>query len=152
MHLMESRDDFFNVEYWNLALKRFQEIFHKLHWVCIGYLNAKKAQHLKKIRSDYQNPVNSTGTQQAYSPDKLSNKQQVLLIHKLGFLDLPLIQDLTIQNQGKLFAKLFGRNEKNTEDYIRYRNGKCDKKHSLNLPEVQKAINDLLKEVGLDNL
>jgi hypothetical protein len=151
LHLIDNRDDFFDEEYWDLVLKSYQEIFRKLHWVCIGYLNAKKINYIKTTSLQYSNKEMGSKLEQKNEPEKLSNKQQILLVHKLGILDLPTIKNLTTQNQGKLFAKLFGRNEKNTEDYIRYRNGKnVQKKFSLTLPEVQKGVADLLKELGLE--
>jgi hypothetical protein len=153
VHTVEESNDFFDDEYWNSAVNSYQQIFRKLHWVCNGYLNAKKLELVKGLKFKPQEVLNNELSHAKGDNEKLSNKQQVLLIHKLGILELPSIQNLSLQNQGKLFGRLFGKNEKNTEDYIRYRHGKnIDKKYSLNLPEVQKAVSELLKEIGHENL
>jgi hypothetical protein len=83
--------------------------------------------------------------------EKLSNRQQILLLHKLGVFDLSRIQKLTDIEKGKLFGHLLNRNEDNTENYIRYRNGKnVDKKYSLYLPRVETKVLELLKELKID--
>ena len=149
IHPLQKNSDVFEQEYWNRLFTEYQKIFRKLHWVCVGFLNAKKVAYLKEVQSNLQNKIVGSLEKR----EKLTNKQQVLILHKLGILDLPVIQSLSIQNQGKLFARLFSRNEKNTEDYIRYRRGKkVDKKFSLELPEVENAVTDLLNELGIKNV
>lgn len=51
--------------------------------------------------------------------DKLSHKQQILFLEKLGFFDLPTLKNLTTINKGKLLSYLLNRSEKNSTDYIR---------------------------------
>jgi hypothetical protein len=75
--------------------------------------------------------------------DKLTTKQQILLLHILGIFDLPHIQSLTEQKRGILFGYLLNRNEKNTEDTIRNRFAPFPEK-------IHKPVLDLLKALGID--
>lgn len=75
--------------------------------------------------------------------DKLSTKQQILLLHKLGIFDLEQIQSLTEQKRGILFGNLLNRNEKNAEDTIRNRHAQLPEK-------IQAPVLDLLKKLGLE--
>jgi hypothetical protein len=85
--------------------------------------------------------------------DKLSNKQQVLLLHKLGVFNIQAIKNLTDIQKGKLFGHLLNRNDDNTENYIRYREGiNVDRKYSLSLPKVEDKVLQLLKELGIDKV
>jgi hypothetical protein len=148
-HVFRNRDDFLTEEYWKLSLIRYQEIFRKLHWVAYGYLTAKKLSYVKSLSTQVlQEPT--LGDQ--VSARQMSHKQQILLLMKLGVFDLPIVSKLSTQNQGKLFSRLLSRNEKNTEDYIRYKNGRnVDKKFSLEGPTVQNEVISLLKELGIEN-
>ena len=150
-HLMDHADDYLDEEFWQLKLESFSKIFRKLHWVAVGYLTAQKRQYIKSI--SIVTPISAVSEEAENANGRtMSHKQQILLLQKLGVFDLPKIRELTMQNQGKLFAKLLNKNEKNTEDYIRYRNGKnTDKKYSLDGPAVQKEVNELLKDLGLEN-
>ena len=50
---------------------------------------------------------------------KSTHKQQILLLERLGFFELPTVQQLTAQNKGKLLSQLLNRSEKNSTEYIR---------------------------------
>ena len=53
-----------------------------------------------------------------------THKQQILILHYMGILDQ--LKNTTAVNKGILFSNLLNRDKKNTEDYIRYVNGKID--------------------------
>ena len=77
-------------------------------------------------------------------------KDQVLLLHLLGILDMPNIKKLTTENKGILFARLLNRHEKNVTECIR----NCDpmgNKHNEDNPYFYEnkvnTANQLLKDV-----
>jgi hypothetical protein len=85
--------------------------------------------------------------------DKLSHKAQILLLHRLGILDLPIFSSLTDIQRGKLFGHLLNRSDDNTENYIRYRNGKnIEAKYKLDNSKATKLVETLLRDCGLDKL
>lgn len=137
-------------KYWKQLQKSYGEIFHKLNWVCRGYLEAQKISYLQQVQQSLVQMADTIGIENDTASPKLTLKQQVLLAHNLGFLDSEPVKSLTLQNQGKLLARLFGKNEKNTEDLIRHRHGKnVEKKYSLLGTEVTDAVNALLSEVKI---
>jgi hypothetical protein len=159
VHVLEKNDDFFNENYWLEVQRSYQEVFRKLHWVNMGYSSAKKLHEIKK---DFPEAMELSYIPEAQRQptlvntiepnDKWTLKQQLLLMQKLGILDLPVISGLSMQNQGKLLARLLGKNEKNTEDLIRYRKGKnVDSKFKLDTLANEKQVLDLLKELGIQN-
>ena len=78
-------------------------------------------------------------------------KDQILLLHELGIFDIPAIKILTMENKGKLFARLLNRNEKNVTEYIRNCDPNANKQAEDN-PYIYEnkvaAVNQLLKDVG----
>ena len=94
--------------------------------------------------------------EQSAQPDEKSEKEtptkdQILLLHKLGILDLPAIKDLTTENKGKLFARLLNRNVKNVTECIRTCHPTGHKQAADN-PYIYEnkvnAVNQLLTDVG----
>lgn len=77
--------------------------------------------------------------------DKLTTKQQIFLLEKLGIFESPNVQSLTEQKRGVLFGHLLNRNEKNTEDTIRNRYSPLPEK-------IKTPVINLLKELGWDKI
>jgi hypothetical protein len=78
--------------------------------------------------------------------DRLSTKQQILLLQTLGIFDLPQICSLTEKKRGILFGNLLNRHEKNAEDTIRNRFD--ESQFSIS---DKKIVSELLEKVGIDN-
>ncbi|MCP1385252.1 hypothetical protein [Runella salmonicolor] len=81
------------------------------------------------------------------------HKEQIILLHKLGFLNLPIIEKLTTEQKGVLFGRLLGYSTDNTEDYIRYIDSK--KNTELNPYRAKKGnyeqnVVQFLKSLGID--
>lgn len=134
-------------DYWHRRQRNYSQIFSKLQSVCQGYLDAQKLNYLRQLQSAPL-PNNNHEEDNDTASSRLTLKQQILVIHSLGVFELGSVRDMTVQNQGKLFGRLFGRNEKNTEDIIRRREGKnVEKKYSLEGREVTSAVKDLFDEV-----
>ena len=75
--------------------------------------------------------------------EETTHKQQILILHYLGILDK---YDISTVKKGLLFSKLLNKNDKNTEDHIRYVSGKIDKneiKTRNNLEFVYKLFEEL---------
>lgn len=142
--------DLLDDEHWQKRRNNYIEIFRKLHWVCRGYFDAQK---LNYIRSNHAKllGIESISLQDNGAADqKLTLKQQILVMHRLGILDLEKIQNMTVQNQGKLFGYLFNKNEKNAEDLIRNRHGKnVEKKFSLHGSEVTEVVDKLFMDLKI---
>ena len=85
---------------------------------------------------------------------RFTHKQQILLLHKLGFFDLPAIDKLTDLKKGKLFALLLSKNIDNTENLIRYRRtqkkGEIQSSYYLYDDKNVEKVNELLKELGIE--
>jgi hypothetical protein len=144
------RTELLNEAYWKRLRDGYSETFSKLTWVCRGYLDAQKLKYVRDLQQAPTNTADNTQNDNDTNSTKLTLKQQVLLMQKLGFFELEPIKPLTMQNLGKLLGRLFGRNEKNTEDLIRNRQGKnVDKKYSLEGSEVTEAVNALLTELKI---
>lgn len=84
-------------------------------------------------------------------PKDTPTKDQILLIHLLGILDIPSIKNLTTEKKGQLFGRLLNRNEKNVTEYIR----NCDpngNKQAEDNPYTYEnkvdAATQLLKDIG----
>lgn len=88
------------------------------------------------------------------SADKLTNKQQVLLLYQLGVFNSDgFFGNLNETQKGVLFGYLLNRDEKNTEDYIRYVGGKKNQESNEIKSDINiKAVNSVLEKVGLNNL
>lgn len=86
--------------------------------------------------------------------DKLTNKQQILLLNKLGVFDLPILGNLTMENKGKLFSHIINRDEKNSLEYIRNlgrsKSQVSMEKYFVNTEVNVNRVNAILKEVGLE--
>jgi hypothetical protein len=86
--------------------------------------------------------------------DKLTHKQQVILLERLGVFQSELLNSLTIEQKGKLFSHLLNRDEKNTTEYIRNLN--MPKKsvskdvYFVKTDENIKKVSQLVKELGLE--
>lgn len=88
------------------------------------------------------------------STDKLTNKQQVLLLIQLGIHETEFFKKLSETEKGILFGHLLNRDEKNTEDNFRYVLGKRvnQETKSIYTSKNIKVVNVLLEKVGLDLL
>ena len=85
--------------------------------------------------------------------DKLTHKQQILLLKQLGVFELDFFNHLNETQKGVLFSYIVNRDEKNTEDNIRYVKGSRtseDTKKIFTKKNVD-AVNELLEKVGLKN-
>ncbi len=84
--------------------------------------------------------------------DKITNKQQILLLNYLGILENEHLQKLTTEKKGILLGYLLNRDEKNMSDYIRYFYGKPDNKFNCKTPANIEAVNKILKILGLKEI
>ena len=141
--------DYFQEDYWKRLRNYYHDVLYKLQWACHGYLAAQKLHFLRSIQHHSSvtddAPSGSSGT-----PGTLTLKQDVLLLHRIGFFELEPVKNLTTQNQGRLVGRLFGKNEKNAEDLIRNRQGKnLEKKVSLEGKEVVGIVDALFTELKM---
>ncbi len=79
--------------------------------------------------------------------ENTSHKQQILILHYLGILDQ---HNITNVKKGLLFSKLLNKNDKNTENYIRYVDGKIDEKGIKTRNNLVYVYN-LFEDLGLNN-
>jgi len=85
--------------------------------------------------------------------NKLSHKQQILVLFYLGFFDLPKIKELSNQKKAKIISAIINKDEKNTSDYIRYYNGKKTlNKFNCKTPANISVVNQILKEISLPEI
>jgi hypothetical protein len=85
--------------------------------------------------------------------DKLTHRQQILLLNSIGFFELPIFQTLTQKQKGILVSHLLNRTEKDSEDLIRYLKGRNkDKKFEVKTETNVNAIKYLLKKIGQEHL
>ncbi len=85
--------------------------------------------------------------------DKLTHKQQILLLHSIGFFDLTIISSLSNKQKGVLVSHVLNRTEKDSEDLIRYFGGKKkEKKFETKTPANIKAVKELLKQIGREDI
>src|SRR5262249_51407150 len=97
------------------------EIEEKGRLVVGGTAELRKPLHTAEVvalEADGESDTNAVGK------GEFSHKSQLLLLYKLGILDLPIFENLTDIQRGKLFVRLLNRSVPNTENYIRYRHGK----------------------------
>lgn len=136
---------------------------YELYFTHLGYVYAHYLGFLKKCLAainesgSIQQPgysiVEDDGDNVTTEKDKLTHKAQILLLHRLGILDLPVFGELTDIQKGKLFGHLLNRNDDNTENYIRYRRGKnVDTKYKLDNAKAVKSVEKLLRDCGLEKL
>ena len=85
----------------------------------------------------------------ATTKDKLSHKQQILLLKQLGFFELPIFQKLTTKQKGKLVSHLINRTEKDSLELIRGMNGKTVKPYIIKTKVNTETVNKLLSELCL---
>lgn len=83
------------------------------------------------------------------SKDKLTHKQQILLLNQLGFFELPFYNNLSTINKGKLVSNLLNRTEKDSLEIVRGLKGKPDDKYKTNTHSNKETVNKLLKDLGL---
>jgi hypothetical protein len=83
--------------------------------------------------------------------DKLTNKQQILLLHSLKFFESDFFNSLNETQKGVLVAHIINRDEKNTEDNIRYVKGSKTSETTKKIFTKSniEAVNKLLERVGL---
>ena len=74
-------------------------------------------------------------------------KQQLLLLHILGFLDISVIKDIENTKKAKLISMLLNRDDENIRKALSSLNG-----NSVRTPENIRKVNDLLKTIGLTEL
>ena len=84
--------------------------------------------------------------------DKLTHKQQILLLRAIGFFELEFFKLLNETQKGVLVSHIVNRDEKNAEDNIRYIRGKRsnDDTKKIFTKENVKVVNELLEKVGLE--
>ena len=81
--------------------------------------------------------------------DKLTHKQQILLLKTIGFFDLPIFQTLSTKNKGILVSSLLNRTEKDSKDFITYLLGKNKKERfEVRTDNNIKAVKELLIKIG----
>lgn len=81
--------------------------------------------------------------------DKLTHKQQILLLKQIGFFDLPVFNELSTVKKGKLVSHLLNRTEKVSLEIVRGLNGKPDKSYKVDTADNIKQVNNLLLELDL---
>ncbi|GEO09489.1 hypothetical protein [Segetibacter aerophilus] len=137
--------------------------------LALNHLNLLKANfwHIKQIILDevdfelelrssdvmpvekYRVAVNRREGQEKF--EKLTHKQQILLLHFLGSFELPTLASLTDIQKGYLFGRLLGLDKDNTENYIRYKNGRNVKdQYNIKTEKNIQIVKGILKEVGLE--
>lgn len=81
------------------------------------------------------------------------HKEQIILLHKLGFLDLPIFKKLTGEQKGVLFGRLLGFSAKNTGDYISHigHKGTDLNPYPAKNGEYEQNVLEFLKSLGIDN-
>ena len=79
--------------------------------------------------------------------EETTHKQQILILHYLGILDQ---FNIATVKKGRLFSQLLNRNDKNTEDYIRYVDGKIDGKGNKTINNLEYVYN-LFEDLGFRN-
>lgn len=83
------------------------------------------------------------------SKDKLSHRQQILTLFSIGFFSLPIVETLGAKQKGILVSHILNRTEKDSEDLIRYFNGKKKEKNfECKTPENIKTVKELLSKIG----
>lgn len=82
-------------------------------------------------------------------PDKLTHRQQILLLHSLGVFEIKEIKKMGAEQKGILFGNLLNRNEKNTENYIRYIAQKDETKYNIYSNENLNKVKGLLSDLDL---
>lgn len=99
------------------------------------------------------NKLEETPKEETEKPtkDKLTNKQQILLLNQLGFFDLDFFNDLNETQKGVLVSHIVNRDEKNSEDNVRYVRGKKTKEETRKIFTEKniKTVNELLEKIGL---
>ena len=80
--------------------------------------------------------------------EKLFHRQQILLLHSLGVFEIKEIKQLNAERKGILFGYLLNRDEKNTENYIRYIDHE-EHKYSSKTERNKSKIRDILSNIEL---
>jgi hypothetical protein len=76
----------------------------------------------------------------------LTHKQQILLLKELGLFETVIFKNFTTEKKGKIIGSLLGKDNKNTENYIRYSGGyDTPKKYDIHTETNKEIINKLLK-------
>lgn len=140
---------------------------YELYFMNLGFVYAHYLGFLKRCLTDVMEkghltaPLLAIGAEEEQGGEGLpagkkgefSHKSQILLLHRLGIFNLAVFQNLTDIQRGKLFGRLLNRSIDNTENYIRYRNGKdVPSKYALANRLSSPPVDDLLRECGLENL
>jgi hypothetical protein len=143
-------------------------LLYDLYFTSLGFVYAHYLGFLKRCLADVAEkgplaiPGQISGTVDVSEKDEqsgpgkaeFSHKSQLLLLHRLGILDLPVFASLTDIQRGKLFGGLLNRNPDNTENYIRYRHGGRDvnPKYALSNSRSVQPVEVILRECGLENM
>lgn len=94
----------------------------------------------------------STTNNRGNTSPKLTHKQQMVLLDKLGFLDHPVFKELTQEKKAMIIGNLLNRNIQDTRALLTFYHGKSNTdKHYSKTPENIKAVESLLSSVGLFN-
>lgn len=108
----------------------------------------KNLNELKDVLSDLFPKDLIKKAQNLSSTQPISHKQQILMLHYLGWLwSTP---QMTTDNRGKLIGYLLDKNAKNSADYIRYLNGAPDPKHLCKTEDNIKLVISVFEELGLE--
>lgn len=85
--------------------------------------------------------------------DKLTHKQQILLLHSIGFFDLEIFSTLSTKQKGVLVSHILNRTEKDSEDLIRYFRGKkTEDKFETKTTTNIKVVKELLKKINREDI
>lgn len=106
-------------------------------------------QFIRRMIQDYESIEKLEALE---SEEKLTLKQQILLIEALGLLDNQHIKGLDTSKKAKLFAALLNRHEQNIRELLTYLGGaKKDLKPKLivNNESNVEVVGDLLESLGL---
>ena len=82
--------------------------------------------------------------------DRLKHKQQIYLLHALGFFELEKIKDIPATKMGVLLSHLLNRNEKNCNTFFRERYHK--EKGGVMTDKNTSIVNDLLQLLGIKDV
>lgn len=81
--------------------------------------------------------------------DKLSHRQQILTLHSIGFFELPTVKNIGAKQKGILVSHILNRTEKDSEDLIRYFDGrKKERRFECKTPDNIKVVKELLSKIG----
>lgn len=112
-----------------------------------------KRTELKTLEGNKNEPIE---VKSEASEDKIKvryHKEMIIILHKIGVLDLQMVKKLTPKQRGTLFAHLLGFSEKNTEIYINNIAAKNTDKNPYYAEKINHAENakKFLEGLNIDN-